>query len=246
MRGGRIRRAAAVAAAIVLTGALAAGCGRHAGGDEADGAGKAAGTAAAAAYAKLGDVPESLAPDRTTVRVGSPNAEIVVHLYEDMRCPVCKEFETEGGGEGLRELVLAGQVRVEYTIASFLDDRLGGRGSEKAANALRAALDAGKFVEYHDLLFAHQPEESVDGYTDAFLLEQASRLEGLRGPRFDAAVKEMKYRDFVTASENALDADGVTGTPTMKVNGKTVREDLSDGIFDKQTLPMVIGVMAGP
>lgn len=228
----------ALAAAAVLVGVLTTGCGeRHveAGDGKPD---------APAAYAGVREIPETLAPDGTTIRVGSPRAKIVVHVYEDLRCPVCAEFEVRGGGEGLREMVLSGEVRAEYTLASFLDDRLGGQGSKKAANALRAALDAGKFVEYHEVLFADQPEEAVDGYTDAFLLDKASQVPGLRGTEFDAAVKDMKHRDFVTASEKAFQESGVSGTPTMEVNGKAVPDHLSGGIFDKDTLPMVIGVTA--
>jgi protein-disulfide isomerase len=248
MRGGRLGRAVAIAAASVLVGALATGCGSaaHGGGSDhrADGAGGSDGKPSGRAPRAV-KITESLAPDGTTVRVGSPQAKTVVHVYEDLRCPVCEDFETRGGGEALRDLVRSGQVRAEYTLASFLDDKLGGQGSEKAANALRAALEAGRFAEYHDVLFAHQPEESVDGYTDAFLLEMASRVKGLRGPEFDAAVKDMKYRGFVTASEKAFEASGATGTPTLKVDGKTVDGQLYNGIFDKNTLPMVIGALSG-
>lgn len=58
----------------------------------------------------------------------------------------------------------------QYTLASFLDDGVGGSGSKKAVNALRAALKEGKFLEYHEVLYLNQPEESVDGYTE--LLQQ--------------------------------------------------------------------------
>ncbi|PZH21007.1 disulfide bond formation protein DsbA [Streptomyces sp. NTH33] len=236
----RARRVLAAAAAAVLVGVLATGCGgRHAGAGD----GK---PDAPTAYKGVEEIPETLAPDGSTVRVGSPRAKIVVHVYEDMRCPLCEQFETQGGGEALREMVLSGEVRAEYTLASFLDDKLGGQGSKKAANALRAALEAGKFVEYHEALFAHQPEEAVDGYTDAFLLDRASQVPGLRGTDFDAAVKGMKHRDFVTASENAFQKSGVSGTPTLKVNGRAIPDHLSGGIFDKDMLPMVIGVTARP
>jgi len=240
MRGGRAGRAAAMAVASVLLGALATGCGSaaHDGGD-----GKADGKPTARASAAA-DVTESLAPDGTTVRVGSPDAKTVVHVYEDARCPVCRQFETQGGGEALRELVRSGQVRAEYTLASFLDDRLGGHGSEKATNALRAALDEGKFAEYHDVLYAHQPEESVDGFTDAFLLDLASQVKGLRSKEFDAAVRDMKYRSFVTASEQAFERSGATGTPAMKVDGTFVDGARLNQIFDKSTLPLVIGALA--
>ncbi|MFE9173125.1 DsbA family protein [Streptomyces kebangsaanensis] len=232
------RRVLAAAAAAVLVGVLATGCGE---GHAEAGDGK---PDAPTAYKDVAEIPEALAPDGSTIRVGSPRAEIVVHVYEDLRCPVCAEFENQGGGEGLREMVLSGEVRAEYTLASFLDDKLGGQGSKKAANALRAALDAGKFVEYHEALFAHQPEEAVDGYTDAFLLDRASQVPGLRGTEFDAAVEGMKHRDFVTASEEAFQKSGVSGTPTMKVDGRAIPDHLSGGIFDKETLPIVVGATA--
>ncbi|MEU3841664.1 thioredoxin domain-containing protein [Streptomyces sp. NPDC028635] len=243
----RTRTAAALAAAAVLLGAVTTACGGK-GGADGDGTApddkQAKASAPAQTYATDADLPESLAPDGTTVRVGSPDAKTVVHVYEDMRCPVCERFETQGGGEALREMVRSGQVRAEYTLASFLDDKLGGQGSKKAANALRAALDAGRFVELHDALFAHQPDESVDGYTDAFLLRTASQVPGLRGAGFDAAVKGMKHRSFVSASEKAFDTSGATGTPTLKVNGKIVPQNLANGIFDKTSFPMVIGSMS--
>ncbi|MFB7595479.1 DsbA family protein [Streptomyces sp. NPDC056160] len=242
VRGLRGSRGIAIAVTAVLVGALATGCDK--GADDAEGAGGNGGDGKPGAAATgTAAVTESLAPDGTTVRIGSPQAKTVVHVYEDMRCPVCKKFETEGGGEALRDMVRSGEVRAEYTLASFLDGR-GGQGSKKAANALRAALDAGRFAEFHDLLFAHQPEESVDGYTDAFLLDMASRVKGLRGQKFDAAVKGMTYRGFVTASERAFDTSGATGTPTVKVNGKTVPQSMSGALFDKSSLPMVIGALS--
>ncbi|WP_345670451.1 DsbA family protein [Streptomyces similanensis] len=240
MRGGR--RGGAVVAAAVLAGVLATGCGPSAtpGGDDA---GRGTPTAPPTPKGPVRIV-ESLAPDGTTVRVGSPAAKTVVTVYEDLRCPVCEEFETQGGAGALRGMVRSGEVRVEYTLASFLDARLGGHGSERAANALRAALDAGRFAEYHDVLYAHQPEESVDGYTDAYLLKLAGQVKGLRGKEFDAAVKGMKYRGFVTASERAFDTSGATGTPTMKVNGRIVDDWLAGGLFDAGMLPTVIRTMA--
>ncbi|MCI3221859.1 hypothetical protein [Streptomyces sp. NP-1717] len=34
---------------------------------------------------------------------------------------------------------------------------------------------------YHQVLHAHQPDEEADGFTDAFPLKTASRVEGMRG-----------------------------------------------------------------
>lgn len=173
-------------------------------------------------------LPERLGDDGITITVGDPEAPVKVHLYEDPRCPYCEEFETTGGGPQLREALLERSARAEYTLASFLDDRVGGTGSKKAVNALRAALAEGKFVEYHEVLYANQPEESVDGYTDAYLLRLAGEVKGLRSPTFDAAVKSMKYRAFVTASQKAYEKAGGAkepegpGTPTAVINDKRI------------------------
>ncbi|MEU6662274.1 thioredoxin domain-containing protein [Streptomyces sp. NPDC046821] len=230
------RRAAMAVLGTALAGALVTGCGGK------DVSSTDAKHDAPERFANSAQLPEYLAADGTTVVVGSAKADTVVRLYEDLRCPVCRDFEEEGGAGALRKMTLDGEVRTEYTLASFLDDRLGGKGSKKAANALRAALDQGKFVEYHDVLFHEQPEESVDGYTDAFLLRMASRVKGLRGDEFDTAVKDMKYGSFVTASEKAYEQDKVSGTPGFAVNGTLLGDDMRGGMFDPKYLPVVVAM----
>ncbi|MFE6758678.1 DsbA family protein [Streptomyces sp. NPDC057684] len=241
MLRGRGRRAAMSVLVAALSGVLAVGCGRG-----SSGGGATVDKKKPEGYASSGQLPEHLAADGTTVVIGSARADTVVRVYEDLRCPVCGEFEEDGGAGALRKMTLDGEVRTEYTLASFLDDRLGGKGSKKAANALRAALEQGKFVEYHDLLFQEQPEEAVDGYTDAFLLRMASHVEGLRGAEFDAAVKGMKYRSFVTASEKAFEADQAPGTPAFAVNGTLLEEDRSNLMFDPKYVPLVVGTSTLP
>jgi len=233
MPSGRVRRTVALMAGTALVGALMTGCGRAANADtEPD-------DVTAAVFKNSGELPERLAADGTTVVVGAPAADTAVHVYEDMRCPVCEEFE-KASGQALRGMTVSGEIRTEYTLASFLDDRMGGKGSKKAANALRAALEQGKFLELHDVLFAHQPEESTDGYTDAFLLRMASKVDGLRGKEFDTAVRTMKYRNFVTASQKAYERDKVDGTPGFAVNGTLVSSSLRGFFFDPKLLPSAV------
>lgn len=192
-------------------------------------------------YDTLAQVPEKLAVSGTTITVGDPTAEVTVHMYEDMRCPFCEKFETVGAGPELQAAVLRREVKTEYTLASFLDDRLGGSGSKKAANALRAALDVGRFAEYHDVLYANQPEEEDDGFTDARLLQLAEKVDGLRTPAFESAVKTMKYRSFVTASEDAYERVGTAeerskgqgpGTPTAVIDDVKVPAEISGVLYD--------------
>lgn len=215
------RAVTAVAATVIVLGMSLTGCGER-----------------RVPYGGLEEVPEKLAADGTAIVVGDLSAPVAVHLYEDPRCPFCEEFETTGAAEELREAVVARKANAQYTLASFLDDRVGGSGSKKAVNALRAALEAGKFAEYHEVLYDNQPEEAVDGFTDAYLLELADQVDGLRGPAFDSAVKSMKYRAFVTASEKAYERAGGReepegpGTPTAVINDVRIPSEYNGLLFD--------------
>lgn len=244
----RLKRAGRQLTAAVLTGALGAAvvsCGpRHHPVAQAGGGQQTAGkvsdgqqSPAKADYPGLAAVPEQVQPDGTSILVGDPEAQVTVHLYEDPRCPYCKEFETSGGGPVLTKWVLRRKVKVEYTMASFLDPRLGGNGSKKAVNALRAAVETGKFAEYHAVLYQNQPSEEVDGFTDARLLQLAGKVKGLRSPSFDTAVKSMKYRDFVDSTEKVFAAAGHynghagPGTPTAEVDGYRIPVEYSGLLY---------------
>ncbi|MEI5102974.1 thioredoxin domain-containing protein [Streptomyces sp. PmtG] len=198
-----------------------------------------------APYAGIEELPEKLAADGTTILVGDPAAATTVRLYEDPRCPVVEQFEATGAPV-LQETTLRRETRTAYTLASFRDDRVGGDGSKRAVNALRAVLEAGKFTEYHAVLFGNLTEhELAGGYTTASLLKLADQVKGLRSKTFDSDVRKMKYKDFVTASEKtyeAADGDGPRGrgTPTVVINGTQITGDRYGDLFEKESFGVLL------
>ncbi|MGV2916541.1 DsbA family protein [Streptomyces alfalfae] len=241
-KAGRVATAVATAA---LIGVAASACGPDDGDDGGAGksssaapekSGKSQDPAAGAPEAKapptgsdqLADTPATV--QGGVITVGDPQAGHTVKVYEDARCPFCGKFE-EGGAQALVEPVAEGKVKVEYTIASFLDKNLGGSGSVRAANALRTAVDAGKFPQYHAALFANQPaEESDDAFTPAFLLKIADKVDGLRGDAFDKAVTNGTYEKWVGEAMDSFSKDGIQGTPTVFIDGK---KSAGEAIYDR-------------
>ncbi|WKD31885.1 DsbA family protein [Streptomyces xanthophaeus] len=231
-------------AAAVAWGALAvaaAGCGQGVSATSSTGA------APPASYAGITDLPEALAADGTTITVGDPLAKTVVRLYEDPRCPVVLDFESTGA-KAIRAQTFRRQVRTEYTFASFKDDRLGGDGSKRAVNALRAALDGQKFAEYHAVLIGNQTAvEESGGFTTERLLALAEQVPGLRGEAFDTAVSTMKYQDFVTASQSAYRQTGDDpigpGTPAVVINSKMVPEQFWGFLFEEQLASDLLNIV---
>ncbi|MEU9085182.1 thioredoxin domain-containing protein [Streptomyces sp. NPDC048357] len=213
-RAGRI--VTGVAAAVLSVGAVA-GCGGGSG--SGGGSERAVGDAAAVRTSPIADVLAKLPArvDGAKVVVGKPDAPRTVQVLVDPRCGYCAKFEA-AGGETLLKLAADGRVKVEYLLASFLDQG-GASGSVKAVNALRASVDAGRFAEYHAAVFASQPKGK---FTDELLLRIADEVPGLRGPAFDKAVAETAYAGWAGESERAFEATGAQGTPVALVDGRAL------------------------
>lgn len=222
-------RLVAAVASVALLGGAVVGCGSGAGGGSGSGAASASG--GSEVVVRTSPIADQLAKlparvDGARIVVGSPDAPCTAQVLVDPKCGYCAKFEG-AGGESLLRLAAAGRVKVEYVLASFLDgdgDGGGGgdggrSGSVRAVNALRASVDAGKFAEYHAAVFASQPKGK---FTDELLLKVADAVPGLRGPAFDAAVKERKYAGWVAEAERGFEATGAQGTPLVLVEGKPV------------------------
>ncbi|MFF1905332.1 DsbA family protein [Kitasatospora sp. NPDC058218] len=182
-------------------------------------------TASAAAEPTALVVPaNATGPDGTVIVYGKADAAHTLQVFEDFRCPVCKSFETTNG-DTVKKLADDGTVKVEYHLAAFLDKNLGGKGSRTALAAVGAALNEGvdKFKQFHDVLYANQPDEREDGFGDVnHLLDLADQVPGLKTDAFVKAVTERTYGPWAKKVADAFNDSGVTGTPTVKLDGKPI------------------------
>ena len=174
---------------------------------------------------------EVIPPDNLTssgtIPVGSADAPVVVEIYFDYMCPVCGQFE-KANAEELSRLIEDGTVQVELRPLAFLDKFSNGTEySSRTANDLAAVADAApdRVWDFHDALYAEQPEENSDGLSDD---EIASIAEDAGVP---ADVVETfgdgTYRPWVASvTQDALDQDWFTGTPTVLIDGEVFDGDL--------------------
>ncbi|WP_329500082.1 DsbA family protein [Kitasatospora herbaricolor] len=227
-RSARTRRRIVVGAAIAAVLALAGGTAlaiSTAGGGAEDAPVAAGAPAKAAGSAGPLVVPANTSgPDGTVITYGKPDAAHTLQVFEDFRCPVCKTFE-KAHGKAVQQLADDGTYKIEYHLAAFLDVNLGGRGSRAALAAAGAAANEGvdKFKQFHDVLYANQPEERVDGFGDVNrILALAEQVPGLKTEAFTKAVTEGTYAPWAAKVAEAFNSSGVTGTPTVKLDGKPV------------------------
>ncbi|MGV9427727.1 DsbA family protein [Streptomyces sp. NPDC003656] len=165
--------------------------------------------------------------DSLAIPVGKDGAQSTLTVWEDFRCPACQAFETRYRPV-LHELTDAGKLRVDYHLVRLIDGNLGGSGSLRAANAAACAQDAGKFRDYHDVLYANQPEESDDAFaSDDKLIQLAGKVKGLDTPAFRSCVKDGTHNSWVNRSHKAFEAGKFGGTPTVLFDGKNIYQDQS-------------------
>ncbi|CAL9609147.1 hypothetical protein SUDANB105_05582 [Streptomyces sp. enrichment culture] len=211
------RRALIVGASVVCVLGLAAVIGVVAANAGKDDGGDSAGPVVAPSGAN--------GEDSLVIPVGESGAKSTLTVWEDFRCPACKSFETTYR-QTVHELTDAGQLKVDYRLATIIDGNMGGSGSRTAANAAACAQDAGKFVAYHDVLFDNQPPETDDAFaqTDE-LIELAGKVDGLDTPAFRKCVEDGTHDSWVDKSAQAFSNGGFRGTPTVLLNGKNIFDD---------------------
>ncbi|MGA5303941.1 DsbA family protein [Nucisporomicrobium flavum] len=161
-------------------------------------------------------VPTVAVDDGTAFARGS--GPVNIDIYEDFMCPACHQFET-GAGPTLTQLVDAGKVTVRYHPIAILDRYSSTEYSTRSAGASAAAAQGGKFLEYHDVLYANQPPENSAGLDDAKLIELGTSV-GLTDQAFADAIKNKTYTAWATKVTDTASSRGVTGTPTVMVAGK--------------------------
>ncbi|MFE2330160.1 thioredoxin domain-containing protein [Streptomyces sp. NPDC059385] len=183
--------------------------------------------------------------DALAIQTGKDGAKHTLTVWEDFRCPACKAFE-DNYRTTVHELQAKGLLNVEYHLVTLIDGNMRGTGSLNAANAAACAQDAGKFTEYHDVLFQNQPQEVDDAYAkNAKLLELAGKVDGLDTPEFRACVENGTHNSWVTKSHEAFRAGKFRGTPTVLLDGKDIFSDQANPITPQKLKEQVEGAAAG-
>lgn len=228
----RLLSGAALAAVLGLA-AAAGACAVHRSGP-GGGSGGSGGSGSEAAGKPFVRPAHTTGADGIVVPYGKPDAPHVLTVWVDPRCPYCAGFE-QGLGATVKARAEAGDYRVEYRFATFLDDTLGGgKGSGRALNALGAAVDESpeKFMQYLQVLFRNHPaKESDDVFAStATLLDLAGQVPGLRTPAFDRAVEELTYMPWVEKVGRAFFDEGMQGTPAVFIDGTKITVNTGRGI----------------
>ena len=146
-------------------------------------------------------------PARDHVRGGGAEDVVTVVSYGDFLCPYCRRLLPV-----LARLREALGDRLLYVFRHFPNERAH-PGAELVARAIEAASKQGRFWEMHDRVFGH------DLPVGERLLHDLAREIGLDPDRFAADMAGDDARKSVEEDLEEGHANGVTGTPTLFVDG---------------------------
>jgi len=147
--------------------------------------------------------------------LGSNDAKITIVEYADFRCPFCERFYTQTEKQLIADYVNSGKVRFVFRNFAFL-----GQQSTWASEAAECAAEQGKYWEYYNWLFSNQaPESDLAYYSKANLIKYAGEV-GLNTAQFSSCLNSDKYAKRVADDLTSGKTAGVTGTPTIFINGQ--------------------------
>ena len=139
---------------------------------------------------------------------GEAKAPVTIVEFSDFHCPFCKRVIPT-----LKELETKYPGKVRLAFRDLPLDQLH-PGARKAHEAARCARDQGKFWEYHDVLFANEPDSSAQK------LKGYAKQVGLDLAKFDACAANGTHAAAVQKDVDEGTRLGVTGTPAFFINGE--------------------------
>jgi len=150
--------------------------------------------------------------------LGSPDAPVKVDVWEDFQCPACKSYSEQVELLVIENYVDTGKVFYTFHHYPFIDSQVTTKESNQAANASMCAGAQGRFWDYHDILFINWNGENQGSFSDKRLVAFAESL-GLDMKEFNSCFDKNQYKSDIDKDFNDGVNQGVTGTPSVFVNG---------------------------
>ncbi|WP_434168487.1 DsbA family protein [Peribacillus frigoritolerans] len=165
--------------------------------------------------------------------LGEKSAPVQIVEFGDYKCPVCKTFEEQFFPSIQSELIDTGKAQFYFMNYSFIN--VDSTRSAKFAESVYQELGNETFWKFHELLFDKQPAdlkyEKEDVFTDKFLEETLKEIANDKDvKKVVTSFKAEKSEDRWNKDMEMADELGVTGTPSLFVNGKKFEGNTIDDL----------------
>jgi protein-disulfide isomerase len=165
--------------------------------------------------------------------LGKKSAPVSILEFGDYKCPNCKNFAANVIPVIQKELIDSGKAKLYFMNDAFIyNDSF---RAAKFAESVYQELGNKTFWQFHELLYKKQPEDSkyekMDIYDEKFLTDVLKEIAS------ESDVKKVVDNFEAKKSDAAFNKDmeyvqklGVTGTPTIFVDGKMFQGQTMDDL----------------
>ena len=147
---------------------------------------------------------------------GSTTPTVTIVEFSDLQCPACRAAQPL-----VDQIVTQYSDQVQLVFRHFPLITIH-RYAQIAAQANEVAGDAGKFWEFHELVFANQTEWSSLGSQDEVIAKFGEYFDQLEIDKTDLAqrIESSNIEQRVNQDSALAQSLGVNATPTFFVNGR--------------------------
>jgi len=151
--------------------------------------------------------------------LGNKNAKVTIIEFSDYQCPFCRTFWKESFSQLKKEYIDTGKVKFVYRDYPLSFHPM----AEPSAQAGECADDQGQYWEFHDKLFGEEDKkgQGTVTYTVQDLKLWASQI-GLDQAKFNQCLDSNKHKAEVQKDFDDGNSAGVSGTPSLFINGRLV------------------------
>jgi protein-disulfide isomerase len=146
----------------------------------------------------------------------------VLDVYEDFQCPACRAFEKSDGAV-IQQLADQGKVKVVYYPFTIFSSQSVLASSVRAWAAAKC-VPPGRWVKYHNALYANQPSQTTVGGFSVSMLVRLGEDVGITSPAFAQCVRSQRYAaQDAPLSDQIINAGvGMSGMPALTLDGKVL------------------------
>ncbi|MEJ6574524.1 MAG: thioredoxin domain-containing protein [Actinomycetes bacterium] len=164
--------------------------------------------------------------------VFNPELENQIDIWEDFQCPACRSFEATNN-EYIKKVIVEKKAKVVFHPLTFIGERSSNGVNESiiAANAAACAMDEGKFLEMHELIYQNQGSENSGRYSKEFMIMLGLKAN-LTSAKFQDCVNGGNYDGWTEASSSYAAVKNVNSTPTVTVNGKELSRETPENDYN--------------
>jgi protein-disulfide isomerase len=169
----------------------------------------------------------------------APDTVVTLEEFGDYQCPPCGQLHPT-----LKKLKQQYGANLNFIFRNLPLSKIH-QNALAAAQAAEAARVQNRFWEMHDLLYENQALWKDDINPRSIFIKFAADL-GLNTAQFTRDLDDKQIQMRIEADEDAAAKQGIDGTPTILINGRQLRAEMTTPEGVRKGIELMLSAKAPP